>query len=55
MRSPPAEELRRIARAARGLLEELAEEDVDHFDEMASAPLAEPEEHSGAVSEPATP
>ncbi len=55
MKSAPAEELRRIARAARGLLEELAEEGVDHFDEMAAAPLAEPEEHSGAVPEPATP
>ena len=43
MKSTPAEELRAIARAARGLLEELAEEGVDQFDAIAAAPLAERE------------
>jgi DNA polymerase len=43
VKSTPAEELRAIARAARGLLEELAEEGVDQFDAIAAAPLAESE------------
>ena len=55
MKSTPPEELRSIARAARGLLEELAEEGVDHFDEMAGAALAEPKGHAEAAREPASP
>jgi DNA polymerase len=43
VKSTPAEELRGIARAARGLLEELAEEGVDRLDAIAGAPLAEPD------------
>jgi DNA polymerase len=38
VKSTLAGELRTIARAARGLLEELAEEGVDRFDEIAAAP-----------------
>jgi DNA polymerase len=55
VKSTPPEELRSIARAARGLLEELAEEGVDHFDEMAGATLAEPKGHAQAAREPARP
>jgi DNA polymerase len=53
VRSTPAEELRAIARAARGLLEELAEEGVDHFEEIAAVPLAGSGGHSDAAPGPA--
>jgi DNA polymerase len=53
VRSTPAEELRAIARAARGLLEELAEEGVDHFEEIAAVPLTGSGGHSDAAPGPA--
>jgi DNA polymerase len=49
VRSTPAEELRAIARAARGLLEELAEEGIDHFEEIAAVPLTGSAGHSDAA------
>ncbi len=53
VRSTLADELRTIAHAARGLLEELAEEGVDRFDEIAAAPPVGSGGRSDAAPEPA--
>jgi DNA polymerase len=54
VKSTPAEELQAIARAARGLLDELAEEGVDHFEEISPAPLGESDGRSESAPERAS-